>query len=148
MDASSTPSSATPGRSTLPELVAFHKVTKTFGHGPDAKVAIQDVSFLVEDLPNKGELVTIVGPSGCGKSTVLRIIAALQPHFPPTSGEARVFEKPVQQPGADRGLVDQKYSLLPHLTVVENIAFGLKLRGVPRVERSDRAQEWVRKVGL
>src|SRR5216117_2997289 len=109
MDASSTPSSATPGRSTLPELVAFHKVTKVFGHGPDAKVAIQDVSFVVEDLPNVGELVTVVGPSGCGKSTLLRIIASLKPHFPPTRGEELVFGKPAEQPGHDRGLVDQRY---------------------------------------
>jgi NitT/TauT family transport system ATP-binding protein len=60
----------------------------------------------------------------------------------------RVFAKPVQEPGPDRGLVDQKYSLLPHLTVVENIAFGLKLRGVARGERLDRARTWVKKVGL
>jgi ABC-type nitrate/sulfonate/bicarbonate transport system ATPase subunit len=134
--------------STLPELIAFEKVTKTFGQGPKAKVAIHDVSFVVEDLPNKGELVTIVGPSGCGKSTMLRIIAALDPHFPPSSGQARAFGKPIVQPAADRGLVDQKYSLLPHLTVVENIAFGLKLRGMPRDDRLAKAQEWVGKVGL
>src|SRR5438093_3069946 len=96
---------AEPGASAkLPELVAFEKVTKIFGQGRNAKVAIQDISFLVEDLPNKGELITIVGPSGCGKSTLLRIIAALEPHFPPTSGQARVFGKPIEQPGADRGL--------------------------------------------
>src|SRR6476620_1096271 len=116
---------ATSPSSALPELVAFNKVTKTFGQGSNAKVAIQDVTFLVEDLPNKGELVTIVGPSGCGKSTLLRIIAGLSPHFPPTKGEALVFAKPVECAGSDRGLVDQKYSLLPHLTVLDNIAFGL-----------------------
>lgn len=132
----------------LPELVAFKNVTKSFGEGPDAKVAIKDVTFTVDDLPNVGELITIVGPSGCGKSTVLRIIASLHPHFPPTSGEVRIFGKPAADPGPDRGLVDQKYSLLPHLTVVENIAFGLKLRGMPRRERQDRAREWVTKVGL
>jgi NitT/TauT family transport system ATP-binding protein len=54
----------------------------------------------------------------------------------------------VQEPGPDRGLVDQKYSLLPHLTVIENVAFGLKLRGVKRSERLDRSQEWIKKVGL
>src|SRR5438552_13355222 len=148
MDASA---KSVPGKTTegaLPELVAVNKVTKTVGHGAEAKVAIQDVSFLVEDLPNKGELVTIVGPSGCGKSTLLRIISALSPHFPPTSGEVRVFGKPAQRPGSDRGLVDQKYSLLPHLTVLENIAFGLMLRGAPRKERTDKAREWVQKVGL
>ena len=81
------------------DVVVFNKVTKTFGEGPDAKVAIQDVSFTVDDYPNAGELVAIVGPSGCGKSTVLRIIAGLRPHFPPTSGEAHVFGKPVEEPG-------------------------------------------------
>jgi len=131
-----------------PELVLFRNVTKKFGEGADAKVAIQDVSFIVHDLPNIGELITIVGPSGCGKSTVLRIIAGLLPHFPPTSGEVRVFGKAVEEPGSDRGLVDQKYSLLPHLTVLENIAFGLRLRGMSRSERHDRACEWVKKVGL
>jgi len=129
-------------------VVAFKNVTKSFGPPHAAKVAIQDISFVVEDAPNIGELVTIVGPSGCGKSTLLRIIAGLRPHFPPTRGEASVFGKPIEEAGPDRGLVDQKYSLLPHLTVVENIAFGLKLRGVSRAERLDRAQTWVKKVGL
>src|SRR5438067_4406299 len=140
----------TPGASptALPELVSFRNVSKSFGAGPAAKVAMHDVCLLVEDLPNKGELVTIVGPSGCGKSTLLRIISALHPHFPPTTGEVRIFGKPAERPGSDRGLVDQKYSLLPHLTVLENIAFGLMLRGVRRQTRLARAQEWVQKVGL
>ncbi|MBE7501378.1 MAG: ABC transporter ATP-binding protein [Verrucomicrobiales bacterium] len=145
---STAPSASTVAPAELPELVAFEGVTKTFGEPPHAKVAIQDVSFVVRDLPNLGELIALVGPSGCGKSTILRIIAGLGPHFPPTRGLARVFGKPIGQPGADRGLVDQKYSLLPHLTVVENIAFGLKLRGVPRKERQDRARAWIAKVGL
>jgi NitT/TauT family transport system ATP-binding protein len=79
---------------------------------------------------------------------MLRTIAGLKPHFPPTKGEVLVFGKPVHEPGPDRGLVDQKYSLLPHLNVLENVAFGLKLKGRPRSERLDRAQEWVKKVGL
>ncbi len=132
----------------LPELVVFDKVTKTFGDGPHAKVAIKDVSFVVEDLPNVGELIAIVGQSGCGKSTVLRIIAGLEPHFPPTSGKVEVFGKTVDKPGADRGMVDQKYSLMPHLTVLDNIAFGLRLRDVRARERRDRAREWAKKVGL
>jgi ABC-type nitrate/sulfonate/bicarbonate transport system ATPase subunit len=132
----------------LPELVMFREVTKTFGVGAEAKVAIQNVSFTVEDLPDMGELITVVGPSGCGKSTVLRIIAGLEPHFPPSSGVARVFGQPIEKAGPDRGLVDQKYSLLPHLDVVHNIAFGLKLRGVGASEREERARAWVQKVGL
>jgi ABC-type nitrate/sulfonate/bicarbonate transport system ATPase subunit len=151
-NAAGAPKTATPEAPAAPapppDVVVFNKVTKRFGEGPEAKVAIQDVSFVVEDAPNVGELVTIVGPSGCGKSTLLRIIAGLKPHFPPTLGEVRVLGRPVQEAGPDRGLVDQKYSLLPHLTVIQNIAFGLKLRGVRRSERLDRAQEWVKKVGL
>ncbi len=131
-----------------PNVVEFRHVTKSFGEGPGAKIAISDVTFAVEDLPGRGELIAIVGPSGCGKSTILRIIAGLGPHFPPTSGEALVMGKPIQRPGPDRGLVDQKYSLLPHLPVIENIAFGLKLRGTPRRERIQLAHEWVKKVGL
>jgi ABC-type nitrate/sulfonate/bicarbonate transport system ATPase subunit len=125
-------------------VVTFRNMTKAFGD----RVAVQDVSFVVEDLPGKGELISIVGPSGCGKSTVLRILAGLRPHFPASSGETLVCGRPILGPGADRGLVDQKYSLLPHLTVLDNVAFGLKLRGVPRKERRDRAREWVKKVGL
>jgi NitT/TauT family transport system ATP-binding protein len=137
---------STPAR--LPEVVCFNKVTKVFGQGPNAKVAIKDVSFVVHDLPNAGELVAIVGPSGCGKSTLLRIIAGLKPHFPATSGEAQVFGKPIEKPDADRGVVDQRYSLMPHLTVADNIAFGLKLRGGGGKERRERAHEWANKVGL
>src|SRR4051812_39165228 len=131
-----------------PDVVTFKNVSKTFGSGANAKPAIENVSFTVEDLPNIGELIAIVGPSGCGKSTLLRTIAGLKPHFPPTHGEVLVFGKPVDAPGPDRGLVDQRYSLLPHLTVLENVAFGLKLRGICRSERNDRAGEWIKKIGL
>ncbi|HZR16662.1 MAG TPA: ABC transporter ATP-binding protein [Verrucomicrobiae bacterium] len=137
-----------PAPARVPDVVAFKNVTKKFGPAHAPKVAIQDISFVIEDAPNIGELITIVGPSGCGKSTLLRIIAGLKPHFPPSHGEALVFDKPILEAGPDRGLVDQKYSLLPHLTVLENIAFGLKLRGVSRGERRERAQAWVKKVGL
>ncbi len=148
MEATVPPSTPAPAPAARPHVVVFEKVTKTFGGGPHAKVAIQDVSFVVEDLPDIGELVAIVGPSGCGKSTLLRMLAALRPHFPPTSGEVKVFGKSIERPGADRGMVDQKYSLMPHLTVVGNIAFGLRLRGVSRKERRDRARDWAKKVGL
>jgi NitT/TauT family transport system ATP-binding protein len=78
----------------------------------------------------------------------LRLIAGLSPQFPPSSGQVRVFGQPITGPGADRGVVDQKYSLLPHLTVIENIAFGLQLRGVKRRDRLAQSAEWVKKVGL
>ena len=102
---------STPGG--LPELVRFDKVTKSFGVGAEARVAIQDVSFVVHDLPNTGELVAVVGPSGCGKSTLLRILAGLRPHFPPTTGSVTAFNKAIEKPSSERGMVDQKYSLMP-----------------------------------
>jgi ABC-type nitrate/sulfonate/bicarbonate transport system ATPase subunit len=120
-------------------------VTKSFEPG---QVAVQDVTFTVEDLPNTGELIAIVGPSGCGKSTILRMIAGLAPHYPPTSGEITVLGKKDNQPSSEKGLVDQKYSLFPHLTVLQNICFGLSLRGEARSTREDKAHGWIKKVGL
>jgi NitT/TauT family transport system ATP-binding protein len=140
--------SQSPASVARPDVVTFKNVTKKFGFGSAEKVAIENVSFTIEDLPDIGELITIVGPSGCGKSTLLRSIAGLKPHFPPTHGEILVFGKSIDCPGPDRGLVDQKYSLLPHLNVLENVAFGLKLRGMSTSERHDRAADWVKKVGL
>lgn len=131
-----------------PDVVTFKHVCKSFGNGAGAKLALDSINFTIEDLPNVGELITLVGPSGCGKSTLLRLIAGLKPHFPPTSGQVLVQGCAVTEPGPDRGLVDQKYSLLPHLNVLDNVAFGLKLRSVSRTERLDRAQEWIKKVGL
>jgi NitT/TauT family transport system ATP-binding protein len=120
-------------------------VTKSFGPG---QVAVEDISFTVEDLPNTGELIALVGPSGCGKSTVLRMIAGLAPHYPPTSGEIFVLGKKDYQPSSEKGLVDQKYSLFPHLTVLQNICFGLSLRGESRSDREEKAHAWIKKVGL
>src|ERR1017187_2123656 len=131
-----------------PDVVTFKHVFKTFGHGADAKLALQDINFTIEDLPNVGELITIVGPSGCGKSTLLRIIAGLKPHFPQTSGEVLVQNKPVQEAGPDCGLVDQRFSVLPHLRVIQNAAFGLKLRGLNHSLRVPRAHEWMKNVVL
>lgn len=131
-----------------PHVVEFKKVSKYFGEGEHKKVALQDVSFVIEDLPNVGELITIVGMSGCGKSTLLRILAGLEPHYPQSVGEIEVFGQPLRPADAGRGLVDQKYSLLPHLTVLDNVAFGLRVQGMSKAERYSLAREWISKVGL
>ena len=133
---------------THPEVVRFTNVTKKFGLGNDSNVALQDVTFTVHDLPNTGELISIVGPSGCGKSTLLRMIAGLEPHYPPTSGTVEILGKADSSPSSEKGLVDQKYSLFPHLTVLKNVAFGLSLRGESRSAREDKAALWIKKVGL
>ncbi len=147
-DGAPAPSAAPPSGGSGPPLVEFREVTKTYGEGPGAFTAIKDVSFVVEDLPDKGEFISVLGPSGCGKSTVLRLIAGLEPQHPPTSGQVLVDGAPVIGPGADRGMVFQDYTSFDHRTVLDNVAFGLECRGVPKDERHERARAWIDKVGL
>ena len=142
---SKTTTAPAPAPAAAPPVVVFDRVTKTYDNG---FTAIKDVSFAVEDIPNKMEFVTILGPSGCGKSTVLRLIAGLTPQHPATSGTVLVQGKPVLAPGADRGMVFQDYSSFDNRTVEDNVAFGLECRGVGPAERSQRAREWIKKVGL
>jgi NitT/TauT family transport system ATP-binding protein len=131
-----------------PPVVQFKQVTKRYGDGQRALTAIERIDFTVEDHPGKGEFIGILGPSGCGKSTVLRLIAGLSPQHPPTSGEVLVDGSPVAGPGADRGMVFQDYTSFDHLTVEDNVAFGLECRGVPARERLELAREWMGRVGL
>src|SRR5688572_20579683 len=132
-----------------PAVVTFRDVTKTYNFGkPNAFTAIRNVTFVVEDLPNKGEFVCILGPSGCGKSTILRLIAGLEPQHPPTIGDVLVQGKPVEKPGADRGMVFQDYTSFDHRTVLENVTFGLECQGMPRKPRFELGRDWISKVGL
>jgi NitT/TauT family transport system ATP-binding protein len=132
-----------------PNVVEFEHVTKTFNEGtPSGSTAIRDVSFTVEDREDHGEFVCILGPSGCGKSTILRLIAGLRPHFPASSGVIKVAGKPVEGPGADRGMVFQDYTSFDNRTVLDNVAFGLECAGKPAKERKELAKEWIAKVGL
>jgi len=128
----------------VPNVVQFERVTKRFG----GRTIIRDVTFAVPDLQNKGEFISILGPSGCGKSTVLRLIAALRPHYPATEGTVLVSGRPVSEPGADRSMVFQDYTSFDNRTVEDNVAFGLECRGVGAAERRARAREWIGKVGL
>jgi NitT/TauT family transport system ATP-binding protein len=125
-------------------IVEFTNVTKRFGN----LTVIRDITFSVPDLPHKGEFIAILGPSGCGKSTVLRLIAGLRPHHPPTEGTVLVGGSHVERPGADRSMVFQDYTSFDNRTVEDNVAFGLECRGVPAAERRERAREWIAKVGL
>jgi NitT/TauT family transport system ATP-binding protein len=128
----------------LPNIVEFRGVTKRFG----TFTVIRDVSFAVEDWPDRGEFVAILGPSGCGKSTVLRLVAGLRQHHPASEGAVLVGEKPVEGPGSDRGMVFQDYTSFDNRTVEDNVAFGLECRGVPVRERRERGRDWIAKVGL
>ncbi len=93
----------------------------------------------------ENDFITILGPSGCGKSTLLRIVAGLDR---PSAGRVLLDGREVKGPGPDRGMVFQSYTLFPWLTVAENIAFGLKEKGVRESERRDIVAAYVEKVGL
>jgi len=133
-----------PAAPDIPNVVDFRGVTKRFG----AVTVIRDVTFSVPNLPDKGEFICILGPSGCGKSTVLRLIASLRPHFPPTEGTVLVEGKTIGRPGPDRSMVFQDYTSFDNRTVEDNVAFGLECRGMPVRARQERAREWIQKVGL
>lgn len=92
-----------------------------------------------------GEFLCILGPSGCGKSTMLSMVAGL---IRPTTGEILVDGRHVTGPGADRGMVFQEYALLPWKTVLENVALGLKIRGVRQPQRDELAQSFINLVHL
>jgi len=93
----------------------------------------------------ENDFITILGPSGCGKSTLLRIVAGLDRA---TTGRVLLDGAPVTHPGPDRGMVFQSYTLFPWLSVVDNIAFGLRERGVPLMTGREVAQDWCKRVGL
>jgi ABC-type nitrate/sulfonate/bicarbonate transport system ATPase subunit len=134
-------------------IVSFKNVTKIFNKGtPNEFCAIENVSFEIEDLPDVGEFIALVGPSGCGKSTVLNLIQGFQEVGPPTLGQILVRNRPVKGPGRDRGMIFQKYSSFPHLTVLENVKFGLELNrealGFSDKTMTNLAMEMIKKVGL
>ena len=111
------------------------------GEGAQAFDAVQDVSLSIAP----GEFVCVLGPSGCGKSTLL---GALAGHWTPSRGSIHVDGAPVAGPHPDRGLVFQQHTLFPWKKVLDNVAFGLKMQGVGRHERRERARELLGLVGL
>lgn len=131
--------------------VSLRNVSRSFVDPQGKRIeALRNVSFDVEDVyasdgRDIGELRVILGPSGCGKSTILRLIAGLD-H--PDAGEVLVNGRKVEGPGRDRGMVFQKYTSFPWLTVEGNIAYGLKINGVPAPERKKIVAGLVKAVGL
>lgn len=137
----------------LPPVIEFRNVSKVWNPGTKrAFTALKDLSFCIDDVPNKGEFRAILGPSGCGKSTMLNLVAGFQESLPPTTGEVLVRGEPVIGPGIDRGMVFQKYSSYPMYTVFQNVKFGLEMNrrelGLEQGEIDSRAMEWIEKVGL
>jgi NitT/TauT family transport system ATP-binding protein len=123
--------------------LAIENVARVFPgvrRGPPTR-ALEPINLGVAD----NDFVTILGPSGCGKSTLLRLIAGLDR---PTSGRILLEGAPVTDPGPDRGMVFQSYTLFPWLTVADNIAFGLREKGVPATQRATVVNDWLGRVGL
>ncbi|GDY13446.1 hypothetical protein LBMAG53_23240 [Planctomycetota bacterium] len=121
--------------------IELTEVSIQVGIGADSLIAVDRVSCVIP----AGSFTCLLGPSGCGKSTLL---SALAGHLPITGGSLRVDGAAIAGPHPDRGLVFQQHSLFPWKTVLSNVAFGLKMRGVPRAERLRRAAEQLAQVGL
>jgi NitT/TauT family transport system ATP-binding protein len=128
-----------------PPIVEFRNVSVRFG----SFTALHEVSFAVDNEPNCGEFISLIGPSGCGKSTILNLIAGF---LRPTEGQILVGGQPVPGPGRDRGMIFQQYSSFPHLTVMQNVLFGLEINKheitLDHSGRLDRARQLIEQVGL
>jgi ABC-type nitrate/sulfonate/bicarbonate transport system ATPase subunit len=122
-------------------LLQVRGVERRFGTSAASTLALQATDLDVAE----NEFITILGPSGCGKSTLLRIVAGLDRQ---TAGEVLLDGRRIEGPGADRGMVFQSYTLFPWLTVLDNVCFGLRERGLPRAEQLALAHDFLAKVGL
>jgi multiple sugar transport system ATP-binding protein len=121
--------------------IEFHHVSKRF---PDGTVAVNDLDLTVED----GEFMIFVGPSGCGKTTALRLVAGLERV---SEGEIRIGDRVVTdlEPGArDIAMVFQNYALYPHMTVLDNIGFPLRMQNLRKGEIHERAHEAASLLGI
>jgi NitT/TauT family transport system ATP-binding protein len=120
--------------------IHFASASKTY-RGPAGVRALDDVNFSV----GEGEFVALLGPSGCGKSTLLNLVAGFEDL---TEGAMTFDDRPVIRPGPDRGVVFQEASLLPWLSVWDNVVFGPRVQKIAKTDYEPRAREMLRIVGL
>lgn len=128
-------------RETLRGEVTVRGLTKSFSLNGQQLAVLRSLDLDVRG----GEVLAIVGASGSGKTTLLRVLAGLDT---PDSGRVLIDGVPVHGVGTERAVIFQEPRLLPWLTVLGNVAFGLEVRGVPRVEAEARARHYIRLVGL
>lgn len=122
------------------EKIIIDNVSKTF-YGMKKVEALKNVTCTILD----NEFVVFLGPSGCGKTTLLNLIAGLDK---PTKGKLYLNGEEITGPGLDRGYVFQEYALFPWMSVLKNVEFGLKRKGVPKEERKKIAEKYIQLVGL
>ena len=122
-------------------ILEINDLTVRYGGSSGIIEALSRVSLTMRD----GEFVVALGASGCGKTTLLSTIAGF---LQPSEGEVLLNGAPILGPGADRGVVFQRHALMPWLNVVENVAFGPKMRGIPAAERRRLALDKLALVGL
>lgn len=122
-------------------VITFDGVKKTFGNVATGFVALEQIDLVIADK----EFIAIVGPSGCGKTTCLRLVAGFEA---PTAGTVSVDGRKVTGPGPDRAVVFQQFALFPWKTVSENIALGLRNKGIEKTEREKHIREAVELMGL
>ncbi|MGE0118350.1 MAG: ABC transporter ATP-binding protein [Dongiaceae bacterium] len=122
-------------------LIALDGVTISFALPDRDYVAVRDINMSVKT----GSFLTIIGPTGCGKTTILNAIAGL---LRPASGNVQIGAAPLRGLNTRASYMFQRDSLLPWKTVLDNVALGLMCRGVGRQERTERAREWIARVGL
>jgi taurine transport system ATP-binding protein len=116
-------------------------LTVRYGSRDGSVVALSNINLAMYDR----DFIVAIGASGCGKTTLLSVLAGF---LEQTEGDVLLEGKPVHGPGADRGVVFQKHALLPWLNVIDNVAFGLKMRGIGQTERYATAMEQLSLVGL
>ena len=121
--------------------VRIDHVEKIYDGRKGKMVALNGVDLDIYE----NEFICVVGPSGCGKSTLLNIIAGL---LEPTSGAVYVNGQKVEGTGPERGVVFQQYALFPWLTVIKNVMFGLKLKGMPDDQAREIAMKYIKMVQL
>ena len=122
-------------------ILRVENVSKTFSTRSGEIEALHNVSFSVA----RNELCVLLGPSGCGKSTLLNIVAGLE--FP-SSGRLSLEGHPIVGPARERGMVFQSYTSFPWLTILQNVEYGMKLNGVPKAERREKALYFIELVHL
>jgi NitT/TauT family transport system ATP-binding protein len=129
-------------RSLVTMALVLDSISKSFSLADGSTVdALSGISLAVAD----SEFVSVLGPSGCGKTTLLRIVAGLET---PTSGTITLDGERIAGPSPRMAMIFQEYSLYPWRTVIDNIEFGLEIRGMTREERKKRAIEYLDLVGL